>query len=118
MGLYLTLKVITIVECSERPCRVIQGNREWVTIIKCISSKGKSIPPVVILKAKEHQAAWYQEPKLLKTANKNWRLTTSNNGWTTDKIGLCWLKDIFEPYFKSYSTGAKQMLILDGHSSY
>ena len=42
----------------------------------------------------------------------------SNNNWTTDKIGLYWLKNVFEPYFKPYSTGAKQMLILNGHSSY
>jgi hypothetical protein len=45
MGLCLTSKVITTVERSERPRRVIQGNREWVTIIKCVSSKGIYIPP-------------------------------------------------------------------------
>ena len=65
MGLCTISKVITVVEHSERPRTVIQGNREWVIIIKYISSKGTSIPPVVILKGKEHQAAWYQEPKLL-----------------------------------------------------
>jgi hypothetical protein len=65
MGVCTTSKVITAADRSERPRRVIQGNREWVTIIECIGSKGISIPPVVILKAKEHQAAWYQEPNLL-----------------------------------------------------
>jgi hypothetical protein len=54
MGLCTTLKVITAVDRSERPRTVIQGNREWVTIIKCVSSKGLPIPPVVILKGKEH----------------------------------------------------------------
>ena len=73
---------------------------------------------MVILKAKGHQAAWYQEPELLKTANRDWRLARSNNGWTTDKIGLRWLKDVFGPYSKPNSTSAKQMLILDGHSSH
>ena len=80
MGLCSSSKIITAVERSERPRRVIQGNREWVTIIECISSKGISISPVVILKAKQHQAAWYQEPELLKTANKDWRLARSDNG--------------------------------------
>jgi hypothetical protein len=61
MGLCTTSKVITAVERSERPRTVIQGNREWLTIIQCVSSKGLSIPPVLILKAKQHQAAWYQE---------------------------------------------------------
>ncbi|KAG2000736.1 hypothetical protein GB937_010888, partial [Aspergillus fischeri] len=64
MGLCTTSKVITAIERSERPRTVIQGNREWVTIIECISSKGLPIPLVVILKVKQHQAAWYQEPKL------------------------------------------------------
>lgn len=51
MGLCTTSKVITAVERSERPRTVIQGNREWVTIIECVSSKGIHIPPWIILKA-------------------------------------------------------------------
>ncbi|RJE26016.1 hypothetical protein PHISCL_01618 [Aspergillus sclerotialis] len=114
MGLCTTSKVITAVERSERPRTVIQGNREWVTIIECISSKGIAIPPVVILKGKEHQAPWYQESNL----PQDWRLTSSANGWTTDEIGLKWLKQVFNPLSKPYSTGAKRLLILDGHSSH
>jgi hypothetical protein len=114
MGVCTTSKVITAVERSERPRTVIQGNWEWVTIIECVSSKGISIPPVVILKAKEHQATWYQEPGLPKT----WILSTSENGWTTDKIGLQWLKEVFEPWSQRSITGAKRLLILDGHSSH
>lgn len=115
MGLCTTSKVITAVERCERPRRVIQGNREWVTIIECVSSKGISIPPWVILKGGSHQAAWYQEPAILKNG---WTLARSQNGWTTDEIGLHWLKETFEPYSKQHSTGAKRLLILDGHSSH
>ncbi|ODM14306.1 hypothetical protein SI65_10303 [Aspergillus cristatus] len=118
MGLCTTSKVITAVERSERPRTVIQGNQEWVTIIECVSSKGISTPPVVILKGKEHQAAWYQEPALLQDRNRDWRIAKSDNGWTTDEIGLHWLKEVFEPYSKRHSTGAKRLLILDGHSSH
>lgn len=114
MGLCSTSKVITAVDRSERPRRVIQGNREWVTIIECVSSKGISIPPWVILKAGSHQAAWYQEPAI----KNDWVLARSQNGWTTDEIGLAWLKETFEPYSKRLSTGAKRLLILDGHSSH
>ena len=64
MGLCTTSKVITAVECSERPHTVIQGNWEWVTIFECISSSGCYIPPLVILKGKEQQAIWYQESDL------------------------------------------------------
>lgn len=59
MGLYTTSKVITAAERSERPHTVVQGNREWVTIIECVGSNGCFIPPVVILKGTEHQASWY-----------------------------------------------------------
>ena len=116
MGLCTTSKVITATERSERPRTVIQGNREWVTIIECISSKGTHIPPMIILKGKEQQAAWYQEPNL--HTDMGWRLALSQNGWTTDNIGLYWLKDMFEPHSKQLSTGAKRLLILDGHSSH
>jgi DDE superfamily endonuclease/Tc5 transposase-like DNA-binding protein/Psq-like protein len=114
MGLCSTSKVITAAERSERPRTVIQGNREWVTILESISSKGIHIPPLIILKASTHQAAWYQEP----TLPKDWWIATSENGWTTDTIGLHWLKEVFEPQSRRYSTGAKRLLILDGHSSH
>ncbi|KAI9045478.1 uncharacterized protein KD926_007893 [Aspergillus affinis] len=114
MGLCSTSKVITAVERSERPRKVIQGNREWVTIIETISSKGVHIPPVIILKAGNQQAAWFQEPKL----GKDWWIATSQNGWTTDEIGLRWLKEVFEPSSRRYMTGSKRLLILDGHSSH
>jgi hypothetical protein len=114
MGLCTTSKVITAVDRSERPRTVIQGNREWVTIIECVSSKGVSIPPVVILKGKEQQATWYQEPAV----PQSWSIAKSDNGWTTDIIGLRWLKEVFQPYSQQSSTGAKRLLILDGHSSH
>jgi hypothetical protein len=114
MGLCTTSKVITAVDRSERPRTVIQGNREWVTIIECVSSKGVSIPPVVILKGKEQQATWYQEPAV----PQSWLIAKSDNGWTTDIIGLHWLKEVFEPHSRQHSTGAKRLLILDGHSSH
>jgi hypothetical protein len=51
MGLCSTSKVVTAVDRSVRPRRVIQGNREWVTIIETISSKGIHVPRIIILKA-------------------------------------------------------------------
>lgn len=114
MGLCLTSKVITAAEHSERPRTVIQGNREWVTIIQAVSAKGNHIPPVVLLKAASQQAAWYQEPAV----HGDWWIATSENGWTTDAIGLRWLKEVFEPYSRRHLTGAKRLLILDGHSSH
>jgi hypothetical protein len=67
------------------------------------------------LKAGSQQATWYQESALF---NKGYAIARSQNGWTTDEIGLQWLKETFKPHSKLYSTSAKRLLILDGHSSY
>ena len=114
MGLCSTSKVITAVEHSKRPQRVIQRNCEQVTIIKYASSKGIAILPVFILKGKEHQATQYQKPNF----PQDQKITNSANGWTIDKIGLKQLEQVFDPFSRPYSTGAKQLLILDGHLSY
>ena len=108
MGLCTTSKVITATERSERSRTIIQRNREWVTIVEFIGSRGCHIPPLIILKGKEQQATWYQES----TLPKEWRIATSPNGWTTDIIGFRWLKEVFEPYSKQYSTGASGCLFL------
>jgi hypothetical protein len=44
-----------------RPRTTQPGNREWVTVIKAIGIGGIAIPPLVILEAIMHQAAWYQD---------------------------------------------------------
>jgi hypothetical protein len=109
MGLCSTSKVITAVGCSERPRTVIQDNRESDKIIETVSLKGAYIPPVITLKNAPQQAAWYEEPKL----PKDWWIPASQNGWTTDIIGLRWLKEVFEPYLRRYITGAMRLLLLD-----
>lgn len=41
--------------------------------------------------------------------------TTSNRGWTTNEIGMHWLKEVFLP---ETSTNRHRLLILDGHGSH
>ncbi|KAF2191952.1 DDE-domain-containing protein, partial [Zopfia rhizophila CBS 207.26] len=48
---------------------------------------------------------------------KNWTVTISETGWTNNQLGLIWLKDVFEPNTRN-TTGAKRLLIMDGHSSH
>ena len=57
MGVIATARVVTGTNRAGRP-RIIQpGNREWVTIIKCINAMGGAIIPLVIFEAVMHQAA-------------------------------------------------------------
>jgi hypothetical protein len=48
----------------------------------------------------------------------DWRINISENGWTTDQIGLEWLKNHFIPYINGRTMGNYRMLILDGHGSH
>lgn len=114
MGLVATAKVVTRAEMVGRPFLVQPGNREWVTSIECINSRGWVLPPCIIFKGKVHIQGWYED----KALPHNWRIEVSDNGWTTDDIGLRWLKNIFIPATEACTTGKYRLLILDGHGSH
>ncbi len=42
----------------------------------------------------------------------------SESGWTNDKIGFLWLRDIFDAQTKRLTIGRYRLLVLDGHSSH
>jgi len=51
-------KVRVIVSKYDKKIYMTQpGNREWVSLIECISLDGRRIRPWVIFKAKQHQKA-------------------------------------------------------------
>ncbi|EED11440.1 transposon, putative [Talaromyces stipitatus ATCC 10500] len=113
MGLCATAKVITGSDRYARPKLLQPGNREWVTAIEATNSTGWAIPSYIIFKAKKNvRLAWFDE------LPSDWRINISENGWTTDQIGLEWLKTHFIPYINGRSMGNYRMLILDGHGSH
>jgi hypothetical protein len=69
---------------------------------------------MVIFKGKVHISTWYQGTDL----PTNWVVAVSDNGWTTNEIGLKWLSDIFEKYTVDRTVGKYWRLILDGHNSH
>lgn len=48
----------------------------------------------------------------------NWYLQKSNNGWTSDEIGLDWLQKVFLPSTFSRIKGKFRLLVLNGHGSH
>jgi hypothetical protein len=114
MGLVATAKVVTRAEMLSQPFLIQPGNREWVTSIECVNSTGWVLPPCIIFKGKVHIEGWYQDM----TLPADWRIEVSENGWTTDQIGLQWLQKVFIPATTSRTTGRYQLLILDGHGSH
>jgi hypothetical protein len=113
MGLCTTAKVITGSDRYARPQLLQPGNREWVTAIEATNSTGWALPSYIIFKAKKNvRLGWFDE------LPDDWRINISENGWTTDQIGLEWLKTHFIPHINGRTLGTYSMLILDGHGSH
>jgi hypothetical protein len=111
IGVAATSKVVTSSNTVGRAVTVQPGDRKWVTTIKGVSASGWAIPPFIILSGKLHQASWYQG------LPADWVVAVSDNGWTTDELGLKWLEH-FNRHTISCTAGAYRLLILDGHSSH
>jgi hypothetical protein len=112
MGLTSTAKVVTRAEFYGRRSLLQPGNREWVTLIKCINASGWVLPPCVIFKGKVFVESWFEG--LL----DDWRFEVSQKGWTSDEITLRWLEKLFIPSTSSRTKGKYRLLILDGHGSH
>jgi len=112
MGVISTARVICGSE-KAKPICVQPGNREWVTIIECIRTDRWSLPAMVIFKGKQHPTTWYSSQ-----LPPDWAIGVSENGWTTDILGLTWLTDIFEKHTKDRIVGKYRLLIFDGHGSH
>ncbi|KAH5822262.1 hypothetical protein HBI94_090420 [Parastagonospora nodorum] len=113
MGQISTGAVVTASERRGRPKTVQQGNREWTTVIQGVNATGWAIPPFIIFKGCYYLSAWYKEEDL----PHNWVIAVSKNGWTTNELGLQWLKH-FDEHTKRRVTGAYRLLIIDGHESH
>jgi hypothetical protein len=113
MGVAHTAKVITSSRHRTSRVRAVQpGNREWVTVIKCINASGWSLPPMIIFSGKVHQSQWYQD------IDPDWLIGLSDNGWTNNELGLLWLEKVFEKHTMTRAQGKYRLLILDGHTSH
>lgn len=55
-GICTAAKVVCSSDRSGKPALIQPGNREWVTIIKCVGSSSVVVPPLIIFKSKHNQA--------------------------------------------------------------
>lgn len=114
IGIASTSRVVTTTDRRGRPPQLQPGDREWATVIETINATGWYLPPMVILKGKVHISVWYENNEL----PANWTIALSKNGWTSNELGLHWLKHVFEPNTASRTVGSHRLLILDGHGSH
>jgi hypothetical protein len=112
MGLTSTAREISRSDFYGRRALLQPRNREWVTVIECTNASGWVLPPCMIFKGKVFIESWFDG------LPGDWRFEVSPNGWTSDEIGLRWLKKLFIPTTSSRTKGGYRLLILDGHGSH
>ena len=113
MGQISPTLVVTSSEGRGRAKKIQPGNREWVTVIQAVQSGGEVIPPYVVVAGKTHLESWYRNSPF----PPEWTVDLSETGWTNNRIGLDWIKH-FDKYSRPRTTGAKRLLVLDGHESH
>ena len=113
MGMIFAGMVVTTSDGRTRAKLAQPGNREWSTVIQGVNARGWAIPPFIILAAQHYLANWYQECDL----PADWRIATTDNGWTTNEVGLDWIKH-FDYHTAPRTKGTYRLLILDGHESH
>ncbi|XPS80598.1 hypothetical protein M3J07_012574 [Ascochyta lentis] len=111
IGVGGSIKVVTAAEIRLNPIGRQPGDREWVTLIAAVSAGGWLVPPFFIFKGKNHNQAWYHNNP------KDWRIAVSDNGWTTNEVGIAWLQH-FIKHTTQRTVGGHRLLILDGHESH
>jgi hypothetical protein len=113
MGVISSAMVVTTSDGRGKAKMMQPGNREWATVIQGVNSGGWAIPPFIIVAGQYHLSTWYRDSPL----PSNWAIAVSSNGWTTNELGLAWIKH-FDKHSRSRTTGTKRLLVLDGHESH
>jgi hypothetical protein len=119
IGIGSKMRRIMSREAFERGrCRqsVQHGNREFITLIACVSALGNSIAPTLLYKgkSKDLQDSWVQDLG----HEDDVFFGAIENGWSNDAYGLKWLQEVFEPRTRPKRQTTKRLLIVDSHSSH
>ena len=92
------------------------GNREFITLVACVSALGTRLPPTLLYKgaSRDLQDSWV---KKLDDCDDLF-FGSIQNGWTNNAYGLKWLEEVFEPRTRPIRLTQRRLLIVDSHSSY
>ena len=92
-----SVKVITHAE-NKSSFRLAITNREWVLMIEVISGDGEKGPICVMFKGSDIKPAWIELIQNIEGEAKKWGgIEMTGKGWTTNEVGIRWLKTKFIP---------------------
>lgn len=107
-GVISKLRVI-INKCEANQLITQPDNREWTSLIECVSVTGRKLRPWVIFKGVLLQKAWVSEyPEA--------HFACTKNGWTNNEIELLWLQQCFDA--ETAVEDEYRILCVDGHASH
>jgi transcriptional regulator with XRE-family HTH domain len=96
---------------------LMDGNREWITLIACVGASGVALPPALIFAAESNnvQDAWVRD---IKQTEHRVFVTVTPSGWSNDDAGLGWLQQVFDVETAASARRRWRLLIIDGHGSH
>jgi DDE superfamily endonuclease len=86
-----TTKVLVPLNRTQK-YKVVTVKQEWVTVIEYFKAAGGALSPMIIFKGKDINSGW-----LPTQTPHSWHFGVSENGWTSNILGLQWLIKVFEP---------------------
>jgi hypothetical protein len=90
------------------------GVSEGITGIECIAIDGWTMSPWFLVKGKYHMESWYKTTSL----PDDYTIATTLNGYTTDEIGIQWIKSFHEATKHRVKGEEKRLLLMDNHHSH
>lgn len=93
------------------------GSHEWVNLLACICVDRSALPPSLIDQSPSEslQSSWVED---IKEGEHSDFIASSLSGWKNNKIGVAWLKQVFDWFNRSKSYSSYRSLLLDSHGSH
>lgn len=93
------------------------GNREWITTLCTVCADGTTLPPALIYEAMNDNIRdnWVED---IQPGEHQVYVASSPTGWTNNRLGLAWVKDVFDANTKAKARRKWRLLITDGHGSH
>jgi hypothetical protein len=93
------------------------GNTSWVTVLACVCADGTALSPSLIFQSASGalQSSWADA---IEAGKHSVFISSSPTGWTTNDIGLAWLKEVFDRETRRQARTGYRLLLLDGHGSH
>lgn len=93
------------------------GNREWITTLCTVCADGTTLPPALIYEAMDDNIRdnWVED---IQPDEHQVYVALSPTSWTNNRLGLAWVKDVFNPNIKAKAWRKLRLLITDGHDSH